>query len=38
MLKRSVVLAALCGMCCTATTVTIYLRHEFVDGGKGDNS
>lgn len=36
MLKRSLVLAALCGMSFAATAVTIDLRHEFIDGGKSD--
>ncbi|MCD9456707.1 KdgM family porin OmpK26 [Klebsiella pneumoniae] len=38
MLKRSLVLAALCGMSFAATAVTIDLRHEFIDGGKSDKS
>ena len=31
MLKRSLVLAALCGMSFAATAVTIDLRHEFIE-------
>lgn len=38
MLKRSLVLAALCGMSFAAPAVTIDLRHEFIDGGKSDKS
>lgn len=38
MFKKSLVLAALCGMSFAASAVTVDLRHEFIDGGSGDKT
>lgn len=38
MFKKSLVLAALCGMSFAASAVTVDLRHEFIDGGDKDKT